>query len=242
MTKLFSEEDDELVSHVPVDSAKMRTMHCYASDIKAALETELFESYTKFCIVRNPFDRMVSWYFRFKNGFQSDAYPTRGFSFMVHHLLNKKNMPKKYWLRKYWAYFSRLIQGGAVNTEKELSSREQLVGSKLMYEVAEKAKTFEDFIALPDKYNNPMFERFCTDQLDYISEDQKIIVDRVLRFEELPRDFNLLAKDIGMNGRLPHVNASRESTGGYRDYYSERSKDIITKRFQRDLGYFNYQY
>ena len=43
-----------------------------ATDIQEAIEPDIFNIYTKFSIVRNPFDRMVSWYSMFKHGFGKD--------------------------------------------------------------------------------------------------------------------------------------------------------------------------
>lgn len=242
VTKLFLEHDADLLEHIPVDPAKSRTMHCFISDIQAAVEPEIFSQYTKFCIVRNPYDRMVSWYFRFKDGFGSDAYPVQGIVAKVQHLIKKKNIPHKNKILHYWVTLFRLLQNLALKKEEELATRSELVGSKLMIEVAEKAKTFEDFVLLPSLYNNQLFERFCTNQLEYISENQNIIVDRILRFENLSEDFNEFAQDIGIAARLPHVNASQKNRTKYQEYYSEKTKEIITERFTRDIEYFNYQF
>jgi hypothetical protein len=45
-------------------------------------------------------------------------------------------------------------------------------------------------------------------QLDYISENDLIFVDRILRFGNLSRDFDNLAKEIGFEGKLRNVNES----------------------------------
>ena len=64
---LFNEMDANAVQEVPVDAAKNRLKHCFISDIKAAVEPGLFADYTKFAVVRNPFDRLFSWYAMFKH-------------------------------------------------------------------------------------------------------------------------------------------------------------------------------
>ncbi len=59
--KAFEVQDPDLVQTIPVAPEKQRTKHCFATDIREAVGDELFGRYTKFCVVRNPFDRMVSW-------------------------------------------------------------------------------------------------------------------------------------------------------------------------------------
>src|SRR5882757_2490353 len=66
--KVFAEHDPDLIDAISVDPAKKRTKHCFASDIRAAIDQNTFASYTKFCVIRNPYERMVSWYFHLKDG------------------------------------------------------------------------------------------------------------------------------------------------------------------------------
>lgn len=63
---LFNEMDADALQEVPIDAAKKRLKHCFISDIHAAVDSELFSGYTKFAVVRNPFDRLFSWYSMFK--------------------------------------------------------------------------------------------------------------------------------------------------------------------------------
>ena len=76
INKVFRDHDPELVELVPIAPEKQRTRHGYISDLKAALDPAVFKSYTKFAVVRNPFDRFVSWYFMFKHGLGDDEVPT----------------------------------------------------------------------------------------------------------------------------------------------------------------------
>ena len=67
--KIFQKYDPDLIEIIPVEPLKKRVRHCFASDIAVAIDGDVFRSYTKFCVVRNPFDRMVSWYSMLKQGF-----------------------------------------------------------------------------------------------------------------------------------------------------------------------------
>lgn len=73
ITTLFREHDPNLIEVVPIDPKKQRLIHCYLPDIKAALAPDIFNTYTKFCAVRNPFDRLVSWYCMFQHDYEADS-------------------------------------------------------------------------------------------------------------------------------------------------------------------------
>jgi sporulation protein YlmC with PRC-barrel domain len=196
--KEFQELDQNLILNIEFDLSLKRTRHCFASDIKAIIDNNIFNNYTKFCVVRNPFDRMVSWYSMLKQGFGNDRVV----------------MPYK-----------------AVKT----------VGDEVIIEVNKNTNSFEDFIMLPRNHKSGLFERFYVNQLDYISENNNILVDRILRFENLSCDFNNLAKEIGFAGKLPHVNKSKHRED-YRNYYTKNAKEAILQRFKQDFEYFGYSF
>jgi len=55
--KIFQEFDQDLLVNLNFEPAKKRTKHCFVSDIKVLIEDDIFSNYTKFCVVRNPYDR-----------------------------------------------------------------------------------------------------------------------------------------------------------------------------------------
>jgi len=68
---LFHELDKKIQKRIDVDPQVIkRSKHCFARDVKAVINRDIFDNYVKFCIVRNPFDRMVSWYsmLKYKTG------------------------------------------------------------------------------------------------------------------------------------------------------------------------------
>jgi chondroitin 4-sulfotransferase 11 len=64
---IFNELDENVVQEIPIIDGKNRLKHCFISDIHTATESEIFSTYTKFAVVRNPFDRLFSWYSMFKH-------------------------------------------------------------------------------------------------------------------------------------------------------------------------------
>ena len=197
--KIFAEYDPDFIEKIPLDPSKKRFKHCYASDLKAAVPEELFKSYLKFGVVRNPFDRMVSWYSMFEH--------------------------------------PETIQTVPFAQNPELAT----TGLDVLLEISKYVESFEAFLQAPRDHEKGLFERFYVNQVDFISEHGQVIVDRILRFEKLPWDFENFAREIGFAGTLPHTNESKRETD-YRSYYNDVTKEIIAQRFQRDLDYFGYQF
>ncbi|MEA1989603.1 MAG: sulfotransferase family 2 domain-containing protein, partial [Pseudomonadota bacterium] len=91
---------------------------------------------------------------------------------------------------------------------------------------------------VPFYFNHP--EMFIP-QLDWITDKEgNIIVDEVIRFENLEQEFHDVMKKLSLNLYLPHVNSTKR--GSYRDYYDEETAEIVRSWFMRDIEYFKYTY
>ncbi|EDN71179.1 conserved hypothetical protein [Beggiatoa sp. PS] len=193
--KAFREFDPNLLEIISIAPSKKLIRHSFISDIKMAIDSDIFKNYTKFCVVRNPYDRMLSWYFRFKHGFGKDA----------------------------------------------ITLSDKTVGDQVTNKVNKNANNFEEFVMLPKNHESGLFKRFYANQLDYISDQKLILADRILKFENLTNDFDNLAKEIGFEGSLPHINKTvgREN---YRKDYNDITKSLIFKRFHKDFEYFGYTF
>nr|VFK19035.1 MAG: hypothetical protein BECKLPF1236B_GA0070989_11593 [Candidatus Kentron sp. LPFa] len=115
------------------------------------------------------------------------------------------------------------------------------VGKDVLAEVNRNASSFEEFILLSKNHESGLFERFYMNQLDYISDDGVIVADKILRFETLNYDFYSFARAIGLDVKLCHINSSNREES-YRTYYTEETKEIISKRFRKDIEYFGYTF
>lgn len=249
--KLFEEADPELIETVEVDPANKRIKHCYAVDIAKAIDPEIFNGYTKFAVVRNPFERMVSWYSMFKHGFSKDdrmvkveARPRLAEIYYqgVNRITDLK-FSKRDWLFNAWDFlFQRLpMDSNSANSQQQVAIRFAQTGTNIMLAIEQDASTFEEFISLPPEHADGLFSRFYVNQLDYISSNDKLLVDRVLRLETLTGDFNALANEIGLDTNLEQINSIARKTH-YRNYYTTETKELVSKRFQRDLDYFGYEF
>ena len=78
-------------------------------------------------------------------------------------------------------------------------------------------------------------------QMDWIENDEgRIDMDRIIRFENLQADFDLVANDVGISSQLPHINKTTETN--YRDFYDEKTKQLVADWHQKDIQYFGYKF
>lgn len=237
--KVFEEMDPHLVKILPIDPAMKRTKHCFASDIQKVLDAHTFTTYTKFSVVRNPFDRMLSWYFMLRQGMgegdrriEATGKPLADGSDLLNRMMKFTKLKSHIALARLFGHFPNF--GPA-----PLSLQPKLVGANVMNAVMRQAHTFEDFVNLPQHGADGLFERFYINQFEYIAKNDAFLVNHVLRYESLANDFADFAQKIGFDGGLAHVNKSRRDAN-YRSYYNEHSKEIIAQRFKRDIVCFDY--
>lgn len=199
ISRVFREFDDKLQYQLALDPALKQPKHPLARNLRAAMGRGLFDDYVKFAVVRNPFDRMVSWY--------------------------------------------AIMAKDTVESLSPGMARDEVnFGKKVLRAVQRRAQSFDEFIALPQEGADGLFERFHTPQFDYLSDDQgRLIIDHVLRFENLSEDFNALAREIGFEGCLPHRNRSIRKES-YRDYYNPSTREEVARRFKVDLDRFGYRF
>lgn len=73
------------------------------------------------------------------------------------------------------------------------------------------------------------------------SYDKPIDIDFIGRFENLEEDFKIICKNIGAEYRgLPHKNKSNR--GNYKDYYDERTKEMIYEIYKKEIDYLGYEF
>lgn len=101
-----------------------------------------------------------------------------------------------------------------------------------------------DFESFLDICTGLIFDRdgyksFLFNQIDYLSDtDGELLVDFVGRFENFEEDARQVLDQIGIKASVPRLN--RSSRGHYRRYYSSRTRDLVAKRFARDIAAFGY--
>ena len=66
-----------------------------------------------------------------------------------------------------------------------------------------------------------------------------VVVDQVLRFENLQIGFDAICKKFNIDVSLPHRNRSRRAH--YHTYYNNRTRDIVGNIFKKDIDLFDYK-
>ena len=75
-----------------------------------------------------------------------------------------------------------------------------------------------------------------------MSSCKLIIKDQVnVKFENLDQDFIKLKETLDLNCELGKANVNKSRTH-YRDYYDNKTKDIIENHFEKELNTFQYKF
>jgi hypothetical protein len=102
-----------------------------------------------------------------------------------------------------------------------------------MRDASGKVLTFDQFIH--DEHPSGWC---CSKKQQHAYFDSSITT--VLRFENLPTDFEMISELVNREGKLGHVNKSGHED--YRSYYNETTKAIVAKRCERDISLFEYTF
>lgn len=87
-------------------------------------------------------------------------------------------------------------------------------------------------------YNNP---KAFQAQVEWLKDNEnKISVDFVGKFESINKDFNHIACVIGLDAKLPHLNASKRRA--YQSYYDDETMEIVANWFAEDIEVFGYSF
>jgi hypothetical protein len=143
-----------------------------------------------FCVVRNPWDWVVSWYF-----FKKDRAERRL------QLLQTKQIPDYKIKNKHGLEYNLQV-------------------------LEDHKKGFDYFV-----------ENLGGQTQSYKSEG----VDTILKLENLKKDFQIIQEKFNCNNELPFINISKRDKN-YRQYYNNKTKDIIYQKYKDDIKKFKYEF
>ena len=78
-------------------------------------------------------------------------------------------------------------------------------------------------------------------QFDLLSGCDYVKLNLTGKFENIQNDFNLFCRLLKLpQVTLPHMNKSRHKH--YTEYYDDDTREVVAKRFAKDLEYYNYKF
>jgi len=111
-----------------------------------------------------------------------------------------------------------------------------------------KNTTLEDYLLIRNGYekinhlndSTGRADHFYT-QYSFVEIDGRNCIDRIIRFENLQQDFNLVCDEVGeRRQQLPHTNKTNRKH--YSEYYNQKTIDIVSQKYHKDIEYFDYQF
>lgn len=181
------------VFKTPTKSSKdinFKGRHLFAREVKSFVGDDLWRSYFKFCVVRNPWSRLLSWYRRIEERGKTDPN------------------------NKFWQY----VMANSCDFGSFLTNCQKVIVEK----TGEK-------------------KSIIFNQLDYITDENcNLMVDHVIRFENLEKDFTEICKQLKISASLPHINRSRHHHYSY--YYDNNTRQLVSDMYQKDISFFKYSY
>jgi chondroitin 4-sulfotransferase 11 len=127
-----------------------------------------------------------------------------------------------------WTY---LREGGAKSSEDDTA----------WGEFFHRFDNFEDFVCHWLTPENIRRKHLFTPQSEFVTDRfGGMAMDFVGRYERLNEDFDVICEKLGMDVKLPHLNSSKRV--GYREFYTDRSRDVVAEIYARDVELFQYQF
>jgi hypothetical protein len=80
---------------------------------------------------------------------------------------------------------------------------------------------------------------------DYLTDkDGNIMVDDIIKFETLSKDYNSFCKKYNIQSDLLHINKNiyKPNKVDYKKMYDEEMKEVVEKIFKKDFELFDYSY
>lgn len=195
-----------------------QTLRCYAKDRK-------IKEYFTFTFVRNPWDRIVSWYlWLHRQNFWYDGMPTfDGMTSIPEKGVNFGGHPS---VQEKW-YLA--LKGGFKPFLKKIKS------TKDIKQYLGKSSN----LSLDNYYKG----RWVASQREWIRNNSgKINIDFIGRFENLQNDFDELCDKLGKD-RRPLMEAKKlNKRPHYSKFYDDESIEIIKRLYKDDIKHFDYKY
>lgn len=135
--------------------------------------------------------------------------------------------------------WDRLVSFYAYFTTENMGNPQGLIRQRVL----RRARSFEEFVlycpTVEGRYGR---KPLSVNQIDYLTDiSGDLAVDFIGRFENFEESAATLLRFLGLpDVRIPHVNRTRHD--GYRSYYTNETREIVRRRFRRDIDEFGYTF
>ena len=117
--------------------------------------------------------------------------------------------------------------------------------------------TFDEFVGIETSDTSSKCDWLAQTQHDIVSDNGKLLVDYVGKYENIDEDFEYVRKKLEIPKKvrligdrepvdyetLPHINKTvKKDHGHYRDYFNERTRGLVEKYYKKDLEVFEYEF
>jgi len=161
-------------------------------------------------------------------------------------LLEKKHDDyfKFVFIRNPWDRILSCYIDKIVNEEKKINGyKDGILSSFLpMYGDMFYAKMpFEEFVEKISNIPDEKSDEHLRSQYTFIyNKNGEKVVDYIGRFENFDNDFAFISKKIGKN--LDKLHEGKTEHKPYWEYYNEKTKELIEKRYKKDIKLFGYEF
>lgn len=107
--------------------------------------------------------------------------------------------------------------------------------------VARKIENMDFAKFMHSKYGRYMINERYGNFYDWLSENDKIIVDFIGKVESIDEDWEKICKLNNLKHiEMPHINKSKRTD--YRKYYDAETREIVARRFRKGIEKFDYSF
>lgn len=210
----LSTEYDEETYAQPEKNNNGLNEHTLPERIKKLVGPEIWDSYLKVVVVRNPWNMVVSRY---------------------HWMIKEPTRYSEFHFGHEFLEAAYKIYANGFSPEIIRKSLAKIYRTKKLKDSI-RFQDFDSFVQYyPNKWTNDRY---------YFAGDGKPYFDKFLRFENIQDDFDSLCDQLGTpKMKLPGAKRKvRDDKRHYSEYYNDETREMVARKFSRQLETFGYQF
>jgi hypothetical protein len=79
-------------------------------------------------------------------------------------------------------------------------------------------------------------------QYEFITVNGKVLIDDIYKLEHIEESMVTIAQKLNLTLELRHENQNPNRKSKYREYYSPKTKDVVSSVYKKDIELFDYQF